>query len=123
MQTDFTIALFHRPGTLADASAVLGQAGINIEGACAYVCDGRGLYHVLVSDAELARRALIDAGFDIIAERHVSLSPVEHRPGAAAALLRRVADTGVNVDLVYLTIEGQLVVGGDDPDAIQRALA
>ncbi len=76
MPTDFTVSLFHRPGTLAAASAALGQAGINIEGACAFVCGETGVYHLLVSDAERGRRALIDAGFDILAERRVVLHPV-----------------------------------------------
>lgn len=123
MHTDFTIELFHRPGTLAAASGTLGDAGVNIEGACAYVCDAQGMYHLLVADAELARRALIDAGFDILAERRVVVTPVEHRPGAAAALMRRVADLGLDIDLLYLTMDGQLVLGGDDPEAIARALA
>lgn len=121
--TDFTIRLMHQPGTLAEASHVLGRAGVNIQGACGYVCEGHGMYHVVVAAAEQARRALLDSGFEIIAERRVFLSPVEDRPGAAAALLRRVADAGVNVDLLYLTVDGQLVLGGDDVDGIGRALA
>lgn len=122
MPTDFMISLSHRPGTLAAASAALAEAGVNIEGACAFVWEEHGVYHVLVSDAELGRRALIDGGFDIITERQVVLTPVEDRPGAAAALLRRVAALGVNIDLVYLTADGRLVLGGDDPGGITRAL-
>jgi hypothetical protein len=122
MPTDFTISLFHRPGTLAAASAALGSAGINIEGACAYVCDETGVYHLLVSEAERARRALIDAGFDVLAERRVVLVEVADRPGAAAGLLARIADMGLSVDLLYLTESRQLVIGGDDPDGIQRAV-
>jgi hypothetical protein len=122
MPTDFTISLFHRPGTLAAASAALGQAGINIEGACAFVCGETGVYHLLVADAERGRRALIDAGFDILAERRVVLTPVEHQPGAAAALLARIARLDLNVDLLYLTMEGRLVIGGDDLEAIRHAL-
>ena len=122
MPTDFTISLFHRPGTLAAASAALGQAGINIEGACAFVCGETGVYHLLVSDAERARRALLDAGFDILDERRVVLHPVEHRPGAAAALLARIAESGISIDLLYLTADRRLVIGGDDPDGIRRVL-
>ncbi len=122
MATDFEISLFNRPGTLAAATTALGDAGINIDGQCAYVCAGRGVYHVLVSDAVLAQRALIDAGFDVLAERRVVVAPVEDRPGATAALLASVADRGVNVDLAYVTADGRLVLGGPDPDAIDRAL-
>lgn len=122
MSIDLTIGLIDRPGTLAQASDVLGRAGVNIEGACGYVCDGQGIYHVLVADLERARRALIDSGFEIVAERQVVVTPIDNLPGAAAALLRRVADAGVNVDLLYLTVDGRLVLCGDDMRAIQRAI-
>ena len=122
MPTDLTIGLLDRPGTLARASDALGRAGINIEGAAGYVCGGQGTYHVLVSETERARRALIDAGFEIQAERQVAVSPIEDRPGAAAALLRRVADAGVNVDLMYLAVDGRLVLGGEDVAGIRAAL-
>lgn len=123
MATDLTIALADRPGTLAKASDVLGRASINIEGACGFVCGDVGTFHVLVGDAERARRALIDAGFVIQAERRVAVTPVEHQPSAAAAILRRVADAGLNIDLLYLTADGQLVLGGPDVAGIARALA
>ncbi len=124
MWTDFTIALLDEPGTLAKASDALGRAGINIEGACGYVLPGlgQGRYHVLVSDAEQARRALIDSGFDVIEERDVVLVDVQDRPGAAAEILRRVAAPGANVDLLYLTVDGRLVLGGRDVAAIRRSL-
>lgn len=122
MPTDFMIALYHRPGSLAAASTALGDAGVNIEGQCAFVCEGQGVYHLLVSDAERSRRALIDAGFDILAERRVAVSPVEDRPGSAARLLSRVAAAGVNIDLVYVTANGQLVLGASDLAGIERAL-
>lgn len=122
MATDLTISLAHQPGTLADACAALGHAGVNIDAACGLVSEGRGVFHVLVADAERARRALIDAGFDIVAERQVALAPVENRPGAAARLLRRVADAGVNVDLLYSTGDGRLVLCGDDVAALRRAV-
>ena len=122
MATDLTVGLTNRPGTLAQASDALGRAGVNIEGATGYVCNGQGVYHVLVTDVERARRALIDAGFTLEAERAVVLAPVEDVPGAAARLLRRVAEAGVTVDLLYLAIDGRLVLGGDDVVAIRRAL-
>lgn len=48
--------------------------------------------------------------------------PIENKPGAAADLLRRLADEGVNVDLLYLTVEGRLVLGGPHVPAIKRAI-
>jgi hypothetical protein len=122
MATDLTVALVDQPGSLAKASDALGRAGVNIDGACGYVCDGQGLYHILVRDIEGGRRALMNGGFTIEDERRVIAIPVENQPGAAAALLRRVADAGVNVDLLYMTLDGRLVLGGTDIAGIERAL-
>lgn len=40
MPTDLTIGLFDKPGSLAKASDALGRAGVNIDGATGFVCDG-----------------------------------------------------------------------------------
>ena len=122
MATDLTVGLINRPGTLAQASDVLGRAGVNIEGACGFGSGDQAVYHVLVEDLERARRSLIDAGFEIQEERQVALTPIENRPGAAAALLRRIADAGLNVDLLYMTGDGRLVLSGDDVPGLRRAL-
>ena len=122
MAIDLTLALIDQPGSLAKASDALGRAGVNIDGACGYVCDGQGRYHVLVEDLERARRALIDGGFIIDDERRVVALPLANEPGAAAVVLRRVAEAGVNVDLLYMTLDGELVLGGPDVAGIERAL-
>jgi hypothetical protein len=50
------------------------------------------------------------------------VTPIENRPGSEAEVLRRVAEAGVNIDLLYATADGRLVLGGDDVPAIRRAL-
>jgi hypothetical protein len=122
MPKDLTIVLVDRPGTLADASEALGRAGVNIDGACGFGCAGEGIYHVLVEDGAAARRALEAAGHEVRAERDVLVCPVADTPGAGGAILRRIADAGVNVDLIYLTSAGgELVLGADDLEKARHA--
>ena len=78
--------------------------------------------HVLVEDAAGAREALTAAGLEVRDERDVAVASVEDRPGSGGELLRRVADAGANVDLLYLTMDGRLVLSVSDVPAIQRAL-
>jgi hypothetical protein len=122
MTTDLTVSLVNQPGTLLRATDALARAGVNIEGACGYVREGQGVYHVLVEEAERARRVLLDGGLEIQAERQVVVIAIENRPGSAAAVLRRVAEAGANIDLLYMATDGRLVLGGDDVPAIRRAL-
>lgn len=123
MAVDLEVRLPSRPGTLLQAVDALAHAGVNIDGACGYDDGQSGVLHVLVPDAELARRTLLSAGIEITAERTVVVIGVENRPGGGAALLRRVADAGVNVDLMYTTLDGRVVIGGDDPARLRAALA
>jgi hypothetical protein len=122
MTTDLMIGMAHHPGTLAAACDALGHAGVNIEGAFGTVIAGHPELHVLVADAEHATRALIDASFDILAQRQVLAIPVENRPGAGAALLRRIADAGVSIDLMYTTLDGRLVLGSGDLAGLRAAV-
>ncbi len=122
MATDLTIVLVNRPGTLADAAESLGRAGVNIEGACGFPSGGEGIMHVVVEDPQSARLAIEQAGLEVRAEREVVLlDRLPERPGSLGEALRRIADAGVNVDLLYLTTDGRVVLSGEDVPALQRA--
>ena len=122
MAKDLTVVLEHRPGTLAALGEATGSAGINIEGICGVARGGRPEIHLLVADAAEAVRVLDAAGIQVSAERDVIVYEIDDRPGAAGEVARRVADTGVNLDLVYLATGTRLVLGADDLEALRRAL-
>ena len=68
---DLTISLTDRPGSLAALGEATGRASINMEGACAYVEDGKAVAHICVDDADGARRALTEAGLEVTGEQDV----------------------------------------------------
>ena len=55
---------------------------------------------------------------EVRGEREVVVVDVDDTPGGLGRVARRFADAGINVDLVYLTADGRLVVG---PDDVKRA--
>jgi hypothetical protein len=110
---DLTVILQNKPGTLADVGEALGKANINIEGACGFPCEGEGLLHILVSDGKSAKKALAEAGYEVRAEREVIVHELEDKPGSLGELTRRMADAGVNIDLLYASYKG-VVFGVDD---------
>ena len=114
--------LVNTPGTLADAFEALGRAGVNVAGGCGFPAAGEGVLHVLVEEADAARRAVEGAGLEVRAERDVVvLDRLPSQPGTAGEVLRRIADQGVNVDRIYLTEDGRLVLSGEDVTALERA--
>jgi hypothetical protein len=92
---DLTISLTDQPGSLAALGEAAGRANINIEGACAYVEDGRALAHICVADADGARRALQESGLEVTGEQDVIVVQLEDRPGVLGGVARRIADAGV----------------------------
>jgi len=116
MTKDLTVILEDRPGTLADMLEGLGKAGINIEGACALVVEGKGIVHILVEDAAAARRTLEEVGIEVGDEREVLVLEVEDRPGAGGEVARRIANAGVNVDRFYMATNNRAVIAVDDLD-------
>lgn len=123
MATDLRIEAEDRPGQLAAIGGELGKAGVNIDGFCAAVAGGRGVLHLLVEDADAARRALEGAGYAVDAAREaLVVSDVEDRAGYLGETAGRLSDAGVNVEVAYLGTGTRLVLVVDDRDAAQRAL-
>ncbi len=120
MATDLTVILRNVPGTIAELGEAAGKAGVNLLGGCGFEVGGEGVMHVLVDDAAAGRRAFEEAGLEVRAEREVVVAEVDDAPGGLGRVMRRYADAGANVDLVYLTADGRLVIG---PDDVERARA
>jgi len=122
MASDLTVILEDRPGTLADMGEALGNAGVNVDGMCGFPSEGKGVMHILVDDAGAARAALEGAGIDVGGEREVLVVEIEDQPGTFGALARKIANEGVNFDLVYLATGTRLVVGTNDQEKARAAL-
>ena len=123
MPTDLTVRLADRPGAMAGACEALGAAGINIDGLCAYPAGTAGQLHILVDEVAAARAALAAAGYEVVQDREVIVHELADVPGSAGECLRRIADAGVNLELVYLATATRLVIGVDDLAAARTALA
>jgi len=123
MATDLTIVLEDRPGELARVGEVLGGAGINIEGVAASVDGGRGIVHLLVEDAAGARAALADQGIEVAGEAEALVMDLPaDEPGTLGQMARKVADAGINLQVVYLATGNRGVAVTSDNAAAAAAL-
>jgi hypothetical protein len=123
MAKDLTVVLDDRPGTLATLTEALGKAGINIDGLCGFPSEGKGVIHILVQDAAAARRAAEAAGFTVRGEREVLVLDAQDRPGEVGQIARRIANAGVNIDLIYVATKTRVVIGASDLPKAKAALA
>jgi hypothetical protein len=120
---DLTVIMEDKPGKLADLGEATGRAGVNIEGLCAMVGDGKGFIHILVRDADAARKALEEADISVADEREAVVVDLHDKPGAMGEIARDLAEAGVNIDVAYTIFTGvRLVILTEDVEAAQRAL-
>jgi len=112
---DIAIELDNRPGALAEMGEALGRSGVSVEGGGAWVVDGRGVAHFLFNDGDAARDALEAAGIRVLAVRDVVVQRLKQAvPGQLGKLARRMAEAGVNIEVLYSDHNNQLILVVDD---------
>jgi hypothetical protein len=120
---DLAIDLEHRPGALAELGEALGRANVSIEGGGAFVVNGRGIAHFLFADGAAAGAALRAAGIRVLAERDVVVHRLDQAvPGQLGNLTRRMAEAGVNIEVLYSDHDNQLILVVDDPERARAVL-
>jgi hypothetical protein len=114
---DLAIRLENRPGALAEMGEALGKAGVSVEGGGGFIFDGKGIVHFLFEDSAAARKALEDAGIEVLEEREVLVQRLnQDQPGQLGKVSRRMAESGVNIEVIYSDHQNQLILVVDDPD-------
>jgi len=118
---DLEIALDNRPGALAEMGEALGRAGVSIEGGGACVVNGEGVAHFLFEDGETARAALEKAGIRVVAVRDVVVQRLKQAvPGQLGSLTRKMAEAGVNIEVLYSDHDHQMILVVDDVEKGRR---
>ena len=112
---DLMIELENRPGALAEMGDALGRAGISIEGGGAFAVNGQGVAHFLFEDGAAARKALEEAGISVVEEREVLVQRLNQvEPGQLGKISRRMAEAGVNIEILYSDHDHRLILVVDD---------
>lgn len=112
---DVAIRLENKPGELARMGEALGAAGISVEGGGGWLVDGKGYMHFLFEDAEAARSALENVGVEVLDVREVLVQKLKQEvPGQLGMIARKMADAGVNIEVIYSDHANQLMLLVDD---------
>jgi hypothetical protein len=122
MAFDLTIDIENAPGALAEVAAAISDAGVNIAAATCLGSGERAELHILVPHAEATKHLLAISHLGVTREREVVVVDVEDRPGVLADLTRRIAQAGVNLDLVYVATRNRVVFGSADLAGLRAAL-
>jgi hypothetical protein len=112
MAVEFKVTLQDTPGTLARLGMVLGDAGVNIQAIQGTSREGRGFIQFVPDDPDKAARAL-DAARIAYSRRDVLVVRVLDEPGMLGDVALVMSKAGINIDSVYVTTHGQIVLGVD----------
>ena len=120
---EFSVKLSNRPGQLATLSRDLANAGVNIEALAAFTSGPEGFVKLVVDNEVGGRRVLADSGLSF-EERRVVSAVLHDKPGALADMAEALANTGVNIEAMYLLHSGSeglhFAVAVDESDVSQK---
>ena len=121
----FTMDLANQPGELARLCETMAVRGINVVLSAMACADCGGTVAFIADDEAAAEAALEDAGLPY-AMRPALTIRMENQPGSGAATFRKLADAGVNADLLLpVRVSDELffaVICVDDQDKARLAL-
>lgn len=89
-----------KTGLIADVTAAIRTAGVNLEAISAYESDGLGRFLIVTDNNTRAAIALELMGAKPY-EKQVVLADIENRPGALEEVTRMLSDAGINLEYVY----------------------
>jgi hypothetical protein len=113
MPTEFNVILKDEPGTLARLGSALGDARVNIEAIAGSSRDGTSRVQFLCDTPERAIKGLDAAGIPY-RTREVLVVKVLDEPGTLGDVALVMSKAGINIDSVYVTTLGHVVLGVDD---------
>ncbi len=92
----------NRAGLLADVTAAISAAKVNILALCAYETENNAYFTMAVDNTAKARRALAKLDIKPGVEDAVAVE-MPNRVGQLQKVSRMIADAGINIDYVYGT--------------------
>jgi hypothetical protein len=114
MAIEFKVILEDVPGTLARLCRVLGDARVNIEAIQGMSHEGReSIVQFVPRDPDSAAHALDTAGI-AYSKREVLIVKLLDEPSTLRDVALIMSKAGINIDSVYVTTRGHVVLGVDD---------
>jgi hypothetical protein len=99
-----SVFLENRAGRLAEVSAILAEAGVNIRALSLADTSDFGVLRLIVNNNEKAMEVLKNSGFTV-GKTDVLAVEVEDRPGGLHKILDVLFKSGINVEYMYAFVQ------------------
>ena len=112
----------NKPGHLADTLATLAAGGVNIHSFTIADTNDYGILRLVVDKVEKAKEALGQAGYMVV-EHPVVRTVLPDEPGALAAVVRLVSESGLDIEYIYQGNRDTLLVKTEELERMEDLLA
>lgn len=102
IETQFSIFLDNRPGTLARTCQALAKEGVNVLALSISDTVDHAVVRMVTSDARKASQ-ILQALHATVQERDVVVLDVPNKPGMLAQIAQKLAEAGINIEYAYCT--------------------
>lgn len=117
-----SVFIANESGRVSEVTGILGDAGINIRGFSVSDTADYGILRLVVDLPDQAFDLLTEAGFTVRLDDVICID-LPDIPGGLSAVLKVVADAGVNIEYVYSLIATFVVLNVGDADRALRLLS
>jgi len=121
MAIELTVVLDDKPGALARLGTLLGDADVNIEAIHGMSRDGKSVVQFVPRDPPTATHALTAARVPFTTREVVIVKVLDH-PGTLGEVALVMSHAAINIDAVYVTTRGHIVLGVDDLNGAVQVL-
>jgi hypothetical protein len=111
----------NKPGHLADTLSTLAEGGVNVLSFTIADTEDYGILRIIVDDAERAKDLLQPAGYAVV-EHPVVCALLPNEPGALAAVVRLVSESGLDIEYVYLGARDSLLLKTEELERLEKLL-
>jgi len=100
-----SVFLENTTGRICEVTKTLAQAGINLRAISIADTADFGILRLIVDKTDEAVSALTQAGFTT-RQTDVAAVEIEDKPGSLAALMELFQSSGINIEYLYASLEG-----------------
>lgn len=119
MATEFTVQIQDRPGELARLTDALRKGGVNILALHATPCPEKGIVQFVTNNPDATVEVLktVNIRYDV---RQVLLLTLKNEPDELVRLATAIAEQGININALYVTNQGQVVLDTNNLSGAQK---
>ena len=109
LDSQLMITVNNKVGTLAEVTSVIAASKINLIAISAYAVDNVGHIVFVTENNKEAKKLLKSKKYEVL-EEGVVLVTLDHKPGALQAVTTKIAQAGLDLTLIYGSVEKEGII-------------